>query len=195
MRSCSTSSGGHTGCRARTAALAVAVVVLTGCGGGGTIEGAPPSAPDRIALRSPAFADGATLPARFTCSGAGDSPPLRWTGVPAGTRELALLVEDPDASSGTYVHWSLYGLDPSLRRIAAGAVPRGAKQGESSAGDPAWTPPCPPEGKPAHRYAFTLFALRRRLDLPNGAKADDVSAAIDATATAQGRLVARFGRG
>lgn len=174
--------------------MALLALALAGCGGGGAIEGAPPAAPERIRLTSPAFADGATLPARFTCAGAGVSPPLAWSGVPAGTRELALLVEDPDAPGGTYVHWSVLGLDPSTRRIAAGRVPPGAHQGNSSADHSAWAPPCPPRGDRPHRYTFALYALRRRLDLPKGTKGDDVSAGIDAVAIAQGRLTARFGR-
>src|SRR5690348_10683860 len=111
MRSCSTSSGGRTACSLALLAL------VAGCGGGSK---AAPAAPAKIVLRSSAFAPGATIPARYTCASVGLSPPLRWSGVPAKTRELALLVEDPDAPGGTFVHWVLFHLAPGLRRLTAG---------------------------------------------------------------------------
>jgi Raf kinase inhibitor-like YbhB/YbcL family protein len=181
----------------RAALIAVAAAAaLGGCGGGGgeKLTGPPPAAPDRIRLTSPAFAANETIPVRFTCSGAGVSPPLAWTGVPAGARELALLVEDPDAPGGTFVHWILFKLAPRTRRLAAGTVPRGARQGESSTGDARYAGPCPPDGDQPHHYEFVLYALSKPLDLPAGAPAADVRAAVEAGALARGRLVGRFAR-
>jgi Raf kinase inhibitor-like YbhB/YbcL family protein len=169
-------------------------VVLAGCGGGDTVKTPAPSAPDKIALSSSAFADGQTIPRRYTCSGAQESPPLAWKGVPAGTRELALLMEDPDAPGGTFVHWVLFHLPPGLRQLGAGSVPDAARQGVNSTGDAKYAGPCPPEGDAPHHYEFTLYALKAALSQPDGAKAQDVRAAIAKTATAQGRLVGRFGR-
>jgi Raf kinase inhibitor-like YbhB/YbcL family protein len=168
-------------------------VLAAGCGGGGAAVKAP-AAPDRMTLRSPAFADGGTIPARYTCASVGKSPPLAWSGVPARTRELALLVQDPDAPGGTFVHWALFHLPPGMRRLTAGSVPDAARQGENSSGDSAWTGPCPPKGDPPHRYEFTLYALKAPLTQPDGAKAADVGAAIAKAALARGRLVGRFGR-
>jgi Raf kinase inhibitor-like YbhB/YbcL family protein len=175
-------------------ALPALGLALAGCGGGDRVEGPPPQAPDRITLTSPAFADGETIPKRYSCDGQGIAPPLRWSGVPAGAHELALLVEDPDAPGGTFVHWVLFKLAPDLRRLDAARVPAGARQGKNSAGDDAWTGPCPPGGATPHHYVFTLYALRTPLSEPNGASADAIRSAVSAAAIARGRLVARFGR-
>jgi Raf kinase inhibitor-like YbhB/YbcL family protein len=158
------------------------------------VKGAAPDAPARIALRSPAFHDGATIPDRYTCASVGKSPPLTWSGVPRGTQSLALLVEDPDAPGGAYVHWVLFHLPPGLHRLASGSIPDAAREAENSAGSRGWTPPCPPQGDAPHHYEFTLYALRSSLPQPDGASAADVRAAIGRAAIARGRLVGRFGR-
>jgi Raf kinase inhibitor-like YbhB/YbcL family protein len=170
-----------------------ALAAVAGCGGD-RVSGAAPGAPAAITLRSPAFREGGTIPDRFTCASIGRSPPLRWSGVPARARELALLVEDPDAPGGTFVHWVLFHLAPGLRRLSSGSVPDAARQGVSSTGSVGWTGPCPPKGDAPHHYAFTLYALKAPLTQPDGAKAADVRAAIAKTALARGRLVGRFGR-
>jgi Raf kinase inhibitor-like YbhB/YbcL family protein len=191
MRSCSTSSGGRTGC----SALAVALVLglgLAGCGGGEAAKA--PSVREAIALRSPAFGDGQTIPARYTCTSVGKSPPLAWSGVPKRARELALVVIDPDAPSGGFVHWVLFHLSPALRRLPAGSVPDAAREAVNSTDRTAWAPPCPPKGDTPHHYEFTLYALRAPVALPDGAATKDAVAAIGRDALVQGRLVGRFGR-
>ncbi len=175
-------------------ALPALGLALAACGGGDRVEGPPPKAPDRITVTSPAFAGGGTIPKRYSCDGDELSPPLRWSGVPAAARELALLVEDPDAPSGTFVHWVLFKLAPDLHGLAAGRVPAGARQGNNSAGDSAWAGPCPPGGDAPHHYVFTLYALRAPLSQPNGASADEVRTAVGDAAIARGQLVGRFGR-
>ena len=172
---------------------AVVLAALAGCGAD-TVEGPPPSAPEQLRLTSPAFASGGTIPARFTCEGANVSPPLRWRGAPPGTRGFALLMEDPDAPGGTFVHWTLYEMSRQTAGVDAGRVPAGALQGESSFGDSRYGGPCPPGGDEPHRYAFVVYALRSDLGLPAGASAADVRAAIARKAIARGRLTARFGR-
>lgn len=107
-------------------------------------------------LASPAVSNGGTMPVRFTCDGRGLSPPLRWTAPPAGTRSLSLLVRDPDAPGGTFVHWRATGIAPRAGSIASGQ--RFRREGANSAGSRGWTPPCPPPG-PAHHYVFVLSAL------------------------------------
>ena len=169
-------------------------LALAGCGGGERVSGPPPPAPDRITVTSPAFRDGGRIPTKYSCDGQEVSPPLRWRGVPTDARELALLVEDPDASGGTFVHWVLFKLPPSLGALAAGRVPNGARQGQNSAGKDGWAGPCPPGGDPPHHYEFTLYALRTPLDQPDGASPDAVRAAVARSAVARGRLVGRFAR-
>jgi Raf kinase inhibitor-like YbhB/YbcL family protein len=119
-----------------------------------------------IALTSPAFADGARLPERFTADGEGVSPPLLWRDVPAGTGWLALIVEDADSPTPQpLVHAVVWGLDAATGSIAEGAIVAdgdgdGARDvGRNSYAREGWLPPDPPTGHGEHRYAFQLFAL------------------------------------
>jgi Raf kinase inhibitor-like YbhB/YbcL family protein len=177
----------------RTVSIAGAAAALLAAGcAEDKVSGPPPAPSQRIVLTSPEFPTGGTIPERFTCASEGDSPPLSWRGVPAGTRSLALLVEDPDAAGGTYVHWSAWDIPPAARSLEAEAEP--PRQGQASGGDSADEAPCPPEDDRPHRYAFLLYALRAPLDLDDGADPADVREAIDRVAIARGRLVGRFGR-
>lgn len=149
--------------------------------------------PERITVSSAAFSDGGAIPRRFTCSGQNVSPPLRWSGVPQGAAGVALVVDDPDAPRGIYVHWVLVGLGPATERLAEGTVPAGARQLPNSAGKAAWTGPCPPAG-PAHHYRFTVYALRQEPEVAGDADPGAAVEAIEAAADARGRLVGTFGR-
>jgi Raf kinase inhibitor-like YbhB/YbcL family protein len=182
------------GARVALLAAGLAALIAAGCGGGERGSAAPKVQGAAMTLTSSAFKDGAPVPRRFTCDGDGVSPPLAWSNPPSGTRELVLVVEDPDAPGGTFVHWTLFGIPAQTTAIHEGAVPKGAAQGENSAGDDAWTGPCPPKGADAHRYDFVLYALRGASGLAKGAKPDAVRAAVDRDALASGRLEARYAR-
>jgi len=126
-------------------------------------------------ISSPAFSDAANIPARFTCEGENLSPQLDWSGVPAGARSLALVVSDPDAPGGTFIHWVLYNLPPQTTGLPEGLptserLSSGASQGRNDFGQIGYGGPCPPPGKP-HRYIFTLYALDLAPDLPAGLNA------------------------
>ncbi|MEU7383331.1 MULTISPECIES: YbhB/YbcL family Raf kinase inhibitor-like protein [unclassified Streptomyces] len=172
---------------------------LAGCGGGGTgtaampSADAPPGAAGRITVSSPAFADGGTVPGRYTCGGADVSPPLAFSGVPAHTAALVLLVEDRDAPGGTFTHWLVWNMDPRTRSLAADATPPGAAQGRNDFSKTGYSGPCPPPGKP-HRYVFTVYAADRRLALKPNATAADVRSALSGHTLASGTLTARYGR-
>jgi Raf kinase inhibitor-like YbhB/YbcL family protein len=166
---------------------------LAGCSSGGGESISERDLPEPITVSSTAFADGAAIPQRFTCTGENLSPPLRWSGVPEGTAGVALVVDDPDAPRGTFVHWVVVGLDPATEGLAEGAVPAGARQLPNSAGDAAWTGPCPPGGS-AHHYRFTVYALAREPEVAGDADPKAAVEAIEAAATARGRLVGTFGR-
>ncbi|NOY46426.1 MAG: YbhB/YbcL family Raf kinase inhibitor-like protein [Deltaproteobacteria bacterium] len=130
-------------------------------------------------IRSPAFADGAEIPVRYTCDGDDVSPPLEWTGVPAGTQSLVLIVDDPDAPDPraprmTWVHWVLYNLPPETRGLPEGVsasdLPPGTGQGLNDWKRTGYGGPCPPVGR--HRYFHKLYALSERLpDLGTPTKA------------------------
>jgi Raf kinase inhibitor-like YbhB/YbcL family protein len=128
-------------------------------------------------IESPAFAQGGEIPSQYTCDGPDVSPPLAITGAPEGTKSLALLVDDPDAVVGTWVHWLVWNIDPSVALTDEGAVPRGGIEGVTSSGRPGWHGPCPPSG--THRYFFKIFALDVTLDLPASAGASEFERAIN----------------
>jgi Raf kinase inhibitor-like YbhB/YbcL family protein len=114
-------------------------------------------------LDSPAFADGHAIPAKYTADGENLSPPLRWSGAPAGTRSFILKLEDPDAPAGVFRHWGLYNIAGSRNALPEG-VGHGAKteslgQGVNDFGHPRYDGPAPPKGRGRHRYCFYLAAL------------------------------------
>lgn len=144
-----------------------------------------------ITVSSSAFADGGDIPRRHTCDGEDLSPPLGFAGVPSGARELALLVEDPDAPRGTFVHWVAWGIEPSKASLAEGEATAG--EGTNGFRRRGYGGPCPPAGSP-HRYVFTVFAVSQPLDLPPGASADDLRRAVADSVIAEGRLTGRYAR-
>jgi Raf kinase inhibitor-like YbhB/YbcL family protein len=177
-----------------TAALVtlVACAFLGACHhGGGDEEGAL-----SITLTSPAFADRGHLAPKYTCDGPGVSPPLAWSGVPQGTRTLALIVDDPDAPGGTWVHWVLYDLPPSTRSVPEGAsaapLPPGAHSGVNGWKRPGYGAACPPSG--IHRYVHTLYALDRAYPGQKPASADELRRTMHGHVLARGKLVAVYGR-
>jgi Raf kinase inhibitor-like YbhB/YbcL family protein len=177
----------------RIAALVTAAALaLAGCGGDDTPESELPQAPERMQVASAAFDEGQTIPRRFTCDGENLSPPLAFRDVPPRARELALVVEDPDADR--FVHWTVLRIPPDAATIAEGRVPPGSIETENSFGDRGWGGPCPPEGDDPHRYVFALYALSRPLGLDPDASADEVREAIAEAAIARGRLTAEYGR-
>lgn len=108
-------------------------------------------------LASPAFADNTHLPVLYTCDGEGVNPPLVISDIPRGAKSLAIIVDDPDAPMGTYVHWVVYNISPATTEIAQHSVPAGSLQGKTSAGKQGFVAACPPSG--THRYFFKLYAL------------------------------------
>jgi phosphatidylethanolamine-binding protein (PEBP) family uncharacterized protein len=156
------------------------LLLVVGCGGEKDRQAAE-SAPEQITVSSPAFKDGGRIPARYTCDGDGPPPPLTWTDIPAKTKELVLLVEDPDAPGGIFLHWVLPHLEP-----AAGGLPSGGE---------GWRPPCPPRGDDPHHYRFSLYALGRTTDLTTDADGDKAHAAIEAAdPLARGAVVGLYSR-
>lgn len=176
----------------RPLALLLLAALPAGCGGGDEPSEPLPEAARSITVTSPAFQDGGSIPERFSCDGTGRSPALRWSGVPGRARELALVVEDPDA--GRFVHWTVLGIPAGTTGIAEGRVPAGAVETENSFGNPGWGGPCPPEGDDPHRYVFAVYATDAPLGLGKDSSPDDVRAALSDHALARGTLTGRFGR-
>ncbi|RST15914.1 YbhB/YbcL family Raf kinase inhibitor-like protein [Streptomyces sp. WAC05374] len=147
-----------------------------------------------IELRSTAFNDGAFIPRRYAKEGDDVSPALSWSGVPEGTAELLLLCEDPDAPSGTFLHWLVTGIDPACDGVDTGGTPRGGRDHGNGYGGRGWGGPQPPAGDTAHRYLFHLYALPEPVDLPDRAGAGDVHAAVDERHLASGTLIGLYQR-
>lgn len=154
-------------------------------------------------LRSPAFASGARLPERFTADGAGDSPPLMWGPLPAGTQSLALIVEDPDAPApNPLVHAVVWGLPPDAHSLAEGAIvkdgaggPDGRDVGRNSYFAEGWLPPDPPTGHGRHDYVFQLFALGPVPDPGVTPGRAEVIQAMAGRVLAAGMLIGSYSRG
>lgn len=149
-------------------------------------------------IQSPVFQDQGNLPEKYTCDGEDVSPSLFWKDAPAGTQSFALIVDDPDAPMGTWVHWVVYDLPGGLAQleegIAAGeTLASGAKQGMTDFRKVGYGGPCPPAGKP-HRYFFKLYALDTVLNLPTKASKADILVAMNGHVLAQAELVGLYQR-
>ncbi|NUP99283.1 MAG: YbhB/YbcL family Raf kinase inhibitor-like protein [Armatimonadetes bacterium] len=138
----------------------------------------------RLRVASPAFAAGGGIPAQYTCQGQDTPPPLSWEAGPAGTVSYALVVEDPDAPRGTWVHWVVWN-------IAGNALPATElTEGRNSWGRSGYGGPCPPSGR--HRYCFRVYALSDRLGLPSTAGKEQLLAAMEGKLLAQGELMGTY---
>lgn len=196
-----------------TGALAavLAGATLAGCGSGSGPGGASsaPSAPTSssaatgaeqtatsptgkaaIVVTSAAFISGGKIPVQYSCNGSNTPPPLSWTGLPAGTAGIALVMQDPDATQGTFTHWVVFNMPRGISGITGVGLPAGAAQGRNSNGKAAYLGPCPPSG--THHYYFTVYAERIRLPLRDGAALQEALKVIKANAIASGQLIGLF---
>ncbi|HUZ92714.1 MAG TPA: YbhB/YbcL family Raf kinase inhibitor-like protein [Candidatus Paceibacterota bacterium] len=140
-------------------------------------------------ITSPSFEDGTKIPAKFTCSGGNINPELGIQNVPENTKALALIVDDPDAPSGTFTHWSVWNIDPGTTVIKEESVPPGSVEGTNSYGHTGWRGPCPQVPGPAHHYHFKLYALDATLNNGSGAIPAEVEAEIAKHAIAKAELI------
>lgn len=122
--------------------------------GGSAVENATLA---KISLTSDAFHDGQPIPTQFTCDGTGQAPTLHWGDPPSGTKSFALVIDDPDAPSGTFRHWGVFDIPATARSI--GGAQRVGTEAKNDKGTVGYTGPCPPKGNPRHHYHFKLFAL------------------------------------
>ena len=173
----------------------LAAALLAGCGGGGEkVKGPSPVAPDTVKLTSPAFGEGQTIPRQLTCDGDNLSPPLHWSKPPQAAKELALLMEDPDAPGGTFVHWLVYRIRLGTQEIVGGQAPSRSIEAKNSFGDAKYGGPCPPKGDMPHRYVFTIYALGKSIAPETNAEPGKIRDAIAKAALARGQLTAKYGR-
>jgi len=149
-------------------------------------------------ISSTAFANGQTIPTKYTGDGPDVSPPLAWTDPPEGTAAFVLIADDPDAPMGTWVHWVLYDIPADVRTLNEN-IPKepevlgGARQGINDFRQLGYDGPAPPPGKP-HRYFFTLYAVDSRTDLPPGATKREVLKQIQGHVLGTTQIVGTYKR-
>lgn len=158
----------------------------------------PPDPAKQMQLTSTAFKHMQPIPGDYTCEGKNISPPLSWSGAPAGTKSFALIMDDPDAPGGVWTHWVAYDLSPDTSELAEDTaksqyIAGTAKQGLNDFKHLGYGGPCPPGGK-AHRYFFKLYALDAMLGLKPGASKREVEAAMANHILAQGQLIGTYQR-
>ena len=167
------------------AAGAVMLVLTAGCGLIGGPSTVLVAVPNTITVTSPDF-DGKAMGPAFTCHGAGRHPAIHWSGAPAGTKSLALVMDDSAAPITPYIYWIVFNIGPRSSDIPAGRLPPGALRADNSKGTIGYDPPCP--ANRGHVYRFTVYALDKKLPLGAGASAKTAWMAIAAAAIARGRL-------
>jgi Raf kinase inhibitor-like YbhB/YbcL family protein len=144
-----------------------------------------------LQITSPAFEPNQNIPGDYTCVYENSNPPLSIDGIPEGTKSLALILDDPDAPSGTFDHWIVWNIPPSQNKIAEHTTL--GVEGLNSDQQHGYTGPCPPPGKP-HHYNFRVFALDTMLGLGANSNKKDLERAIKGHVIAEGKLVGLFGR-
>jgi len=173
-----------------TAIAAATTFAVAGCSGGGERADPPTGGASVITVRSTAFDAGQPIPRKYTCDGDEVSPPLAWSGVSYDAQALALVVDDPDAPGGTYVHWVVANIDPMSGGVEEGATPDAGMQIVNSSGDTSYAGPCPPSG--THHYRFTVYELSHRVDVTADSSLDEVFAAIDDVSVGEGTLTGTY---
>jgi Raf kinase inhibitor-like YbhB/YbcL family protein len=150
-----------------------------------------------LELTSSAFIQGESIPVRYSCDGEDLSPPLQWGDPPKGTQSFALIMDDPDAPVGTWVHWVIYNLPAQIRAVEEGItadaeLADGSRHGTNSWGRLGYGGPCPPSG--SHRYFFKLYAVGVLLDLEAGATKDELLTAMEGLILEQAELMGVYSR-
>lgn len=148
-----------------------------------------------MVVKSSAFSEGDSIPAKYTCDGENVNPLLEIKGAPREAKSLVLIVDDPDATNGkTWNHWLVWNIDPHTQYLSEDSIPQGGVQGTTSFGSVRYGGPCPPRGDRAHRYQFKLYALDTELGLPEGALKEDVLAAMEGHIIAETMLTGTYKR-
>jgi Raf kinase inhibitor-like YbhB/YbcL family protein len=182
---------GRYGRWAAVMAGAVAVPLLSGCGLAGTPKALLDETTETMTVTSPVV-DQRVMSAEYTCDGAGTSPPIFWSGIPADAKSVALVVDDAAAPITPRIYWIVFNISPATSDLQAGAakeLPNGALESRNSTGQVGYDPPCPPAGG-SHRYRFTIYALSSMLNQPSGTSMKTAWAAIAQRVVAWGRLTA-----
>jgi len=147
---------------------------------------------DTLTVTSSAFNNNGFIPRQYTCDGKDINPPLTTENVPSEAKSLALIVDDPDAPRGTWVHWVLWNIDPKLKAVMENSVPAGAHQGKNDFKRNSYGGPCPPSG--THRYFFKVYALDAILNISPDSTKPDLEKAIQGHILAEGHIIGLYQR-
>jgi Raf kinase inhibitor-like YbhB/YbcL family protein len=193
-----------------TTILIIALLLLSGCISSAPLPATsslpaptqpayltPQASPSGFTIRVDSIGAGSPLTDAHTCKGAGESPEIAWDGIPAGTKSLVLILDDPDAPNGRFTHWIVYNIPPVSGELAraqpnAKVLANGAQQGDTSAGSRGYYPPCPPIGL-KHRYVFRLYAVDMDITLPT-ADRDSIDWALTGHTIAETKFTTTFTR-
>lgn len=148
--------------------------------------------PKQMEISSPAFENNSQIPSKYTCDGQDINPPLEIKNIPERTQSLVLIVDDPDAPMGTFLHWLVFNINPDASIIDENSIPQGGIQGRNDFGKENYGGPCPPSG--THRYFFKIFALDKKLDLKAGAKLKEVEKAMEGHILDKAELIGIYQR-
>lgn len=147
---------------------------------------------NNMRLTSSAFENNSLIPAKYTCDGENISPPLSISGAPSEAKDLVLIVDDPDAPKSTWVHWTVWNIDPATDEIKEGSIPKDAREGLTSFDEVGYGGPCPPSG--THRYRFKLFALNEPIRFTTPVKLYELEAMMDGKIIDKAELIGLYGR-
>lgn len=179
--------------------LLVLPIFLSGCQKGKNGSESPEVSADKMTIEvsSPAFAQDGMIPSKYTADGQNVSPPLAWQNIPAGTKSVALICDDPDAPGRTWVHWVMWNIPPDVNSLTENVphvetMPDGTKQGISDFKSTGYGGPAPPSG--THRYYFKVYALDISLNIPNTSTKPDLLKAMEGHILAEGRLMGKYKR-
>lgn len=150
-----------------------------------------------ITVTSPVFEEAGMIPSKYTGDGEDISPPLKWEGLPTGTKSIALICDDPDAPMKTWVHWVMWNIPPDVRQLPENVppqaeLPNGSRQGITDFNRPGYGGPAPPRG--THRYYFKIYALDTTLDLANTSRKKDLLKAVEGHILGEGQLMGKYKR-
>lgn len=157
-------------------------------------EGSPAIKENGLEVRSPAFDQNQTIPTKYTCDGKGVNPVLKIKNVPGKATSLVLIVEDPDAPRGPFIHWVVFNINPSITEVAEGETPKGAVEGMNDFEDSGYGAVCPPEGDGVHHYHFKLYALGKKVDLGSSTSEEAVKEAMEDSVLDSAELIGVYER-
>jgi Raf kinase inhibitor-like YbhB/YbcL family protein len=145
---------------------------------------------EKLTVKSPVFTQNTAIPKKYTCDGDGINPPLTIEGAPKQTKSLSLIMDDPDATNGTFLHWIVWNIPPHVNKIAENTIQ--GSEGMNSARRKGYTSPCPPSG--THRYFFKVYALDTELSLATNSSVSDLEEAMEGHVVAKGEIIGLYRR-